>query len=255
MNGSEIFMYKKFIVSLLTLIVLFSVNTLAEPAAIDSNSLLKSKFSAMLGLNISAIKKSPIKGLVEVFTDQGLFYASEDGNYLLHGKLFAITDKIVDLTEDSLTKLRIDGMQKFDNDMIVFPAKNEKHVITVFTDITCGYCRKLHNQMDEYNDKGITVRYLAYPRQGLKNALGEPTTTFKNMRSVWCSDDPKKALDSAFSGNTVAYRICDQKVAEEFNFGRQSGVNGTPAIMLENGMMIPGYRGPADMLKLLESIN
>jgi len=242
-------------IGLATFIVLFSVNTMAKSVAVDSNSQLKTKFSAMLGLNVSAIKKSPIKGLVEVFTDQGLFYASEDGNYLLHGKLFGLTNKIVDLSEESLSQLRLDGMKKFDDNMIVFPAKNEKHVITVFTDITCGYCRKLHDQMAEYNAKGITVRYLAYPRQGIKNALGEPTATFKNMRSVWCSDDPKKALDAAFSGNTVAYRICDQKIAEEFNFGRQSGVNGTPAIMLENGVMIPGYRDPADMLKMLENIN
>jgi len=112
-------------------------------------------------------------------------------------------------------------------------------VITVFTDITCGYCRKLHKQIDQYNNEGITVRYLAYPRSGIRNAAGQPTKVFKEMRSVWCSDDPKKALTEAFSGQKVAYRLCDKPVGKEFEFGRQVGVNGTPAIVLENGMMIP----------------
>jgi len=248
-------MYKKFIVRALAVAALISVKSFAAPAVVDNYSALKAKFGATLGLNVSAVADSPINGLLEVFTDQGLFYSSTDGNYLLHGKLFEIKDKVVDMTEASLTKLRLDGMKKFDQNMIVFPAKNEKHVITVFTDITCGYCRKLHKQMAEYNDKGITVRYLAYPRQGIKNAQGQPTATFKNMRSIWCSDDPKKALDAAFSGNTVAYRICEKKISDEFNFGRQSGVNGTPAILLENGMMIPGYRDPNDMSKMLDSLN
>lgn len=237
-------------------VAVFSQISVAAGSSTDANSALKIKFGALLGLQVSAVKQSPLKDIVEVITDQGLFYASKDGNYLFHGKLFGLKKGVVNLTENSLSSIRLEGMKKFaDDNMIIFPAKDEKHVITVFTDITCGYCKKLHNQMKDYNAKGITVRYLAYPRSGIKDALGQPTQNFKNMRSVWCSDDPKKAMDKAFKGNTVAYRICDKKVADEFNFGRQVGVNGTPAIVLENGMMLPGYRDPASMLQVLESIN
>jgi thiol:disulfide interchange protein DsbC len=247
-------MFKKFIISLFVFVAFFSQYGVAAGTPLQENSALKLKFSALLGLQVSQIKSSPLKGIVEVFTDQGLFYASEDGNYLLHGKLFGLKKGVVNLTESSMSSVRIEGIAKFAENMIVFPAKNEKHVINVFTDITCGYCRKLHKQMDEFNAKGITVRYLAYPRSGIKDGLGQPTQNFKNMRSVWCSDDPKKALDAAFAGNNVAYRICDKQVAEEFNFGRQVGVSGTPAIVLESGMMLPGYRSPTDLLQILESI-
>jgi len=248
-------MLKKLVVSFVVFVIFASQNVFASEAFEQEKKALKLKFSALLGLEISQIKASPLNDIVEVFTNQGLFYASKDGNYLFHGKLFGINKSVVDLTEASLASIRLDGMKKFNKNMVVFPAKNEKHVITVFTDITCGYCRKLHNQMDEYNKKGITVRYLAYPRSGLKNALGELTANFKNMRSVWCNEDPKKAMSAAFSGGSVPYRICDMNVAEQFDFGRQVGVNGTPAIMLENGMMLPGYRDPASMLQVVESLN
>jgi len=248
-------MLKKLIVGLVVFVTLVGQNVFANDSLEQEKNVLKLKFSALLGLEVSQVKASPLNDIFEVFTNQGLFYASKDGNFLFHGKLFGINKSVVDLTEASLASIRIDGMKKFDKNMVVFPAENEKHVITVFTDITCGYCRKLHNQMDEYNKKGITVRYLAYPRSGIKNSLGELTANFKNMRSVWCNENPKKAMTTAFTGGNVPYRICDMKVAEEFDFGRQVGVNGTPAILLENGMMLPGYRDPASMLQVLESIN
>jgi len=248
-------MLKKLIVSIAIFVVFFNQNVFASGSLEQEKNALKLKFGALLGLEVSQVKASPLDNIVEVFTNQGLFYASKDGNFLFHGKLFGISKSVVDLTEASLSSIRIEGMKKFNKNMVVFPAKNEKHVITVFTDITCGYCRKLHNQMDEYNEKGITVRYLAYPRSGVKNSLGELTDNFKNMRSIWCNENPKKAMSNAFSGGSVPYRICDMKVAEEFDFGRQVGVNGTPAIMLENGAMLPGYRDPASMLQVLDSLN
>lgn len=248
-------MLKKLVIIIAVFVVFISQNVFAGGSLEQEKKTLTLKFSALLGLEVSQIKASPINNIVEVFTNQGLFYASKDGNFLFHGKLFGINQRVVDLSEASLGAIRIDGMKKFNKNMVIYPAKNEKHVITVFTDITCGYCRKLHNQMDEYNNKGITVRYLAYPRSGVKNALGELTANFKNMRSVWCNEDPKKAMSTAFAGGNVPYRICDMKVAEEFDFGRQVGVNGTPAIMLENGMMLPGYRDPASMLQVLNGLN
>ena len=214
---------------------------------------LKVKLSQTLGFNVASIKPSPMAGVVEVLTDQGLFYASADGNFLLHGKMYGLGDNVSNLTEESLAQVRVDGMVKFSDAMIVYPAKNEKHVVTVFTDITCGYCRKMHEQMSAYNDKGITVRYLAYPRAGVKDQTGSYSQGFKDLRSIWCHEDPQSALTKAKNGSSVAARICDLPIEEEFDFGRQVGVSGTPAIILANGMMVPGYQDPSKLFTLLEN--
>ncbi len=229
-------------------------NSVMLPKA-ESNqfNLVKAKLSNTLGFNIASIKSSPMAGVVEVITDQGLFYASADGNFLVQGKMYGLGENISNLTEESLAEVRVNGMAKFSDAMIVFPAKDEKHVVTVFTDITCGYCRKMHDQIEDYNDKGITVRYLAYPRAGVKDRAGRYSQGFKDLRSIWCHEDPEQALTKAKSGSNVATRICDKPIEDEFNFGRQVGVTGTPAIMLANGMMVPGYQDPSKLFTLLET--
>jgi len=215
---------------------------------------LKVQLATTLGLEIKSVTASPMPGLVEVITNQGLFYASYNGKYFIQGKMFGLGAEVTNHTEESLAKVRVEGMTAFTNDMIVFPAKNEKHVVTVFTDITCGYCRKFHDQIGDYNDKGITVRYLAYPRSGVKNRAGQLSEGFKDLRSIWCHENPKEALTKAKSGSSVAQRICDKPIEDEFNFGRQIGVSGTPAIVFSNGMMIPGYQPPDKLAQILESL-
>ena len=228
-------------------------SVMANAVGLDENA-LKAKLTAKLGLEVETLATTPVAGIAEVITNQGLFYVSYDGDYFFHGKLFSIEKDVTNLTEESMAKVRVTGMDKFSKDMIIYPAKNEKHVVTVFTDITCGYCRKLHEQMDEYNEMGITVRYLAYPRAGITDRNGNLTQGFQDMRSVWCSDDPNTAMTKAKSGTGVAHRICDKPIEAEFDFGRRVGVNGTPAIMMANGMMLPGYREPKDLIQVLESL-
>ncbi|MGB1263240.1 MAG: bifunctional protein-disulfide isomerase/oxidoreductase DsbC [Cognaticolwellia sp.] len=230
-------------------------NSVMLPIALSPElTAVKAKLSQTLGLTVASIKPSAMAGMVEVITEQGLFYASVDGNFLFHGKMFGLGKNVTNLTEESLAQVRVEGMVKFSDDMIVFPAKNEKHVVTVFTDITCGYCRKMHDQIEDYNDKGITIRYLAYPRSGVKDRSGQLSQGFKDLRSIWCHEDPNTAMTKAKSGSTVAARICDKPIEEEFNFGRQVGVTGTPAIVLEGGMMVPGYQDPDKLLMLLETV-
>jgi thiol:disulfide interchange protein DsbC len=215
---------------------------------------LKNKLSNTLGINASHITASPMPGVAEVVTEQGLIYVSYDGSYILQGKLYGLGDDIVNYTEESLAKVRVEGVKNFADGMITYPAKNEKHVVTIFTDITCGYCRKLHEQMDEYNDLGITVKYLAYPRSGVKDQTGDYSQGFKDLQSIWCHEKPEEALTKAKNGSGVAQRICKSPVEAEFNFGRQVGVSGTPAIIFENGMMIPGYQPPQKLAQILNSI-
>lgn len=216
---------------------------------------LKAKIANTLGLTVTTVTQSPMPGLVEIITDQGLFYTSYDGVFFIQGRLFELGQEVTNLTEQSLADIRVQGLKKFAQDMIVYPAENEKHVVTVFTDITCGYCRQMHAQIDKYNELGITVRYMAYPRSGIiDQRTGSFSEGFADLRSIWCHENPNEALTKAKAGSGVAQRICDKPVAAEFNFGRQVGVNSTPTIILENGLMFAGYRKPNDLLAMLETL-
>jgi len=264
-------MFKKFIIgavfSALSLPVLFSgahaaeqtnvPATLAKPAS-DPTALdvdfLKAKINRSLGLTVVKVEVTAVPGIALLVTDQGMFYASYNGDFFIQGKVYSLGNTTVtDIAEESLAKIRLEGLKTFADDMIVYKAKNEKYVVSVFTDISCGYCRKMHEQMADYNARGITFRYLAYPRSGIKDRSGNLSQGFKDLRSVWCSEDSAQALTKAKSGSGIAYRVCESSVEAQFNFGRQIGVNGTPAIILSNGMMIPGYQPPAQLEELLKN--
>lgn len=216
---------------------------------------LSQSINESIGLTVLKASPSALPGIAEVITDQGLFYVTFDGKHLIQGTVFSLGNDVVsNLTEMTMSEMRIDGLAQFEKDMIVYKAKDEKHVISVFTDITCGYCRQMHEKIDQYNNLGITVRYLAYPREGVMDRAGRFTKGFQDLRSIWCHEDPETALTKAKSGMGVAQRICDKPVAEEFNFARQVGVNATPAIILENGDLRPGYIPPEALIQLLDNM-
>ena len=250
--------------------VFFSVNELAvannssestnitksvelDPTKLNAD-LLKTKINAKLGLVVEKVEATAVPGIALLITNQGLFYSSYDGDYFIQGKVYSLVSEVTDLAEESLAKLRLSGMEEFKDDMIVFKAENEKYVVTAFTDITCGYCRKMHKQMADYNNRGITFRYLAYPRSGIRDQTGDYSQGFKDLRSIWCADDPQTAMTHAKDNRKVAYRVCDKPIEAEFNFGRQIGVNGTPALVLSNGVMVPGYQAPAQLEQLLKML-
>ncbi|MDN3651872.1 bifunctional protein-disulfide isomerase/oxidoreductase DsbC [Thalassotalea ponticola] len=227
-------------------VVLFVSALMLSLTAHADNEQISKQFDKV-GLSVESVTPSKVDGLYEVFTPQGLFYASKDGQFLIQGKVYQLQEQgIVSLTENSLAAKRIDGMKQFNDSMIVFPAADEKYQVTIFTDLTCGYCRRLHNQMQQYNEAGITVRYLAFPRGGLNSP------SYNDIRSVWCSEDQQSAMTRAKGGAQIAQKVCDQPVAEQYQFGRKIGVSGTPAIMLENGTMVPGYRSPEELKALLD---
>lgn len=242
-------------------IVVACLTASANLAASETVSSLKehkgivSKVESMTGAKVQSISNTPVNDMLEVLTNQGIFYTSKDGKYLFYGQLYNIEGSGRNLTEESLAKVRVEGLGKYKDDMIVYPAKDEKHVVTIFTDITCGYCRQLHQQMAEYNDLGITIKYLPYPRAGVKDRLGNFSQGYKDLRSIWCHEDPATALTKAKQGSQVAQRICSKPLEEGFEFAQQIGVNATPAILFDNGLLLPGYRKPQDLIKVLESIN
>lgn len=213
----------------------------------EEYALAKGKIQSTLGMNVTAIGDAPVPGLLQVVTDKGLFYTSKDGKYLLQARIFNLDEGMRNETEVALTDMRLGGVKDFQDSIIEYKADKEKHVVHVFTDITCGYCRKLHNQMDEYNDLGITVRYLAFPRGGLQSAA------YKDMVSVWCAEDPQKALTDAINDNSVEDKSCSTKVAQQYAFGQKIGVNGTPNIVMPDGSTIPGYQPPNQLIQALQA--
>ncbi|MBQ4772940.1 bifunctional protein-disulfide isomerase/oxidoreductase DsbC [Pectobacterium carotovorum subsp. carotovorum] len=197
-----------------------------------------------LDMQGAEILPSPMAGMKTVITDSGVLYISEDGKHLLQGPLYDVSGTTPVNTTNKILIGKLDALQE---QMIVYKAAQEKHVITVFTDITCGYCHKLHEQMKDYNALGITVRYLAFPRQGMKSPAA------KDMQSIWCVADRNKAFDSAMKGDAISAATCKTDIAAHYQLGIQFGVQGTPAIVLQDGMVVPGYQGPKEMLAMLEA--
>ncbi len=191
-----------------------------------------------------SVQSSPVDGLKTVMTENGVLYITTDGNYLLQGPLYALNGpQPVNVTHQLLNK----KLQAMSSEMIVYQSPHEKHVITVFTDTTCGYCRKLHQQMQEYNELGISVRYLAFPRQGLSSQAE------KDMRSIWCAVDRNKAFDAAIRGDAIAPVNCKIDISKHYQLGVWFGIQGTPAVVLQDGTVIPGYQEPKEMIKMLDT--
>ncbi|ACX82470.1 bifunctional protein-disulfide isomerase/oxidoreductase DsbC [Aggregatibacter actinomycetemcomitans] len=223
--------------------IITTLSLLAISMSVTANDVaLKSKLEK-LGVKDIDIQTSPIKGLKTVVSDQGIFYASEDGEYLLQGKIYKLTDKGI---SNVTNKVLLDKLNALKNEMIVYPAKNEKHVITVFMDITCHYCHLLHQQVKEYNDLGITVRYLAFPRAGMESQ------TAGQMEAIFTAKDPTFALNEAEKGNLPKELKTPNVVRKHYLLGAQFGVNGTPTIITSEGEVIGGYLKPADLLAALE---
>ena len=174
-------------------------------------------------------------------------YATADGKYILQGEIVRLGGK--ELHNVSQNLQAANAKKLFDQlkteDLIVYPAKGKtKHVVYVFTDASCPYCHKLHAEIPELNKMGIEVRYVAFPRQG----LGSPGD--KQLQAVWCSADKKAAMDKMVDGKEIKAAKCENPVSKQFQLGQSIGVNGTPAIVLENGQVIPGYQPAAQVAKL-----
>lgn len=223
-----------------------SVFNLAAAESSAQKEITKSLSAIFPGMKPDSISPSPMDGVSEVLIGPRLLYVSNDGKYLLQGSLIDLKTR-TDISEQRRNGIRLDALNELGEEkMIIFPAKDEKHTITVFTDIDCGYCRKLHGEMDKYNDKGITVRYLMFPRGGLKSAAYSKAVT------VWCSKDQRDALTRSKSGEELPNASCDNPVQEEYELGKLLGVRGTPAIIMEDGAMLPGYVPAARLAKALD---
>lgn len=199
---------------------------------------------------VKSIEESPVEGVYEVTLGTQVLYMTADGRYLMQGSLFDVKTR-TDLTAESMAKLRKAVLSDVDPaEQITFapPADEITHEVFVFTDIDCGYCRRLHSQIDEYNDYGIAVHYLSFPR------AGPDSQSFDKAISVWCADDRQTALTEAKQGKDPKPRTCENPVASQFQLGQEVGVQGTPAIIAEDGTMLPGYMPPQKLVQRLDQM-
>jgi thiol:disulfide interchange protein DsbC len=177
-----------------------------------------------------------------------VFYLSEDMRHMFLGELLDLTlpESDRDLTEKVRRNIREKLLDNLNiKDMIVYPVKEgqkKQASVTAFIDADCGFCHKLHEEIQKLADAGIELRYLAFPRAG----VGSPTYT--HMVSAWCSENRNEALNILMKGGEIPAKECSNPVADQFLLGQKLGISGTPTLFLEDGSVIPGYM-PADKLE------
>ena len=218
---------------------------LSASAQADAKAVEEALKQALPNIKPDSVQPSPLAGLYEVMVGPKMFYVSEDGRYLIQGSLIDIKAR-KDLTEAKVAEARLGSLDKVGlANMIVFKPKETKHVAYVFTDIDCGYCRKLHSEIDQYQKEGIEIRYLFFPRAGVG------TDSYYKAVSVWCAKDRNAAFTKAKKGETPERKDCDNPVDEHMALATAMGANGTPMIVTEKGDILPGYVPAAQLSKIM----
>ena len=226
----------------------------ADEIALSFEAVKQKIQQARPGLPIDEISESAIPGYFEVRVAGGtLLHVNETGEHFFVSDLWYISEQgFVNATELERVDVRLRLLDELDETkMVVFAPTPEKTkaTITVFTDIDCGYCRKLHQEVPELNELGIAVRYLAYPRAGVGS------DSYDKLVSAWCADDPRTALTESKAGQEIENRTCANPVAEHYALGDQFGVTGTPAVVYESGFLQPGYVEATELARRLGVVN
>ena len=235
-------------------------NIIINPAvAIEPDELRTKLAKAAPTLGIDSIADSILEGFYQVrLVDGSMLQVTADGEHFVYGDLYALReDDVYNYTEEDRKKARLTILNSIDEaSMIVFaPFGETKATVTVFTDIDCGYCRKLHSEVPELNSRGIAVRYLAYPRSGIFNpGTRDHTASFKKLMSSWCAEKPQLALTLAKTGTKIEEVECENPIEMHYFLGGQLNFGGTPALVYDDGTMNIGYRN-AERLALELGIN
>ncbi len=228
--------------------VLLAVSLAVEAADVDYSN-VEERIRSMAPQAASiAISETPIEGLLMVQIGGDIVYATADGKYLVQGRVIDM-DTREDLTEGAKSDVRRELLATADTKtQITFAPEEPKYDLTVFTDIDCGYCRKLHAQIDEYNQQGIAIHYMAFPRAGVGSH------SFEKAVSVWCASDQRNALTQAKLGAEPDPLQCDNPIEEQYKLGIELGVSGTPSLLTAEGTMIPGYVPPEQLRARLDQM-
>jgi thiol:disulfide interchange protein DsbC len=216
-----------------------------QPAGADVRAELASKIP---GAKAEELRPSPIPGLYEMMRGTDVAYVTQDGKYVIAGDLYDLKSND-NLSETRRRDVRLRMLSDIpESEMLVFAPRDPKYTITVFTDVDCGYCRKLHSQIAEYNRLGMRVRYLFYPRSG------PDTESWDKAVEVWCSPRRNEALTRAKRGEELKVKACGRSpVGRHYDLGQAFALRGTPAIILPSGELLPGYVPPAALADHLKS--
>lgn len=201
-------------------------------------------------IQIESIGNSPITGFKQVIAGGQVLFVSDDGKYLMQGTLLDL-NKRQNLSDLAMAGLRKQVMATLpESDRIVFAPKGvTKYTVTVLTDVECGYCRKFHSDIAKYNDLGIRVEYLAFPRAGLGS------DDYRKMVAVWCAKDRQKALTDAKSDRNIAAANCARTPVDmQYRAGQRMGLEGTPMILNADGRVLGGYLPPEALLERLNAL-
>ena len=201
---------------------------------------------------VERISAALLPGVREAIVQGQVVYVSDDGRYLFlpgaGGALFDVQAKR-NLSEDAMAAMRKQLLSSIPaSERIVFAPSNPKYTVTVFTDVECGYCRKLHSEIAEYNRQGIAIEYLAFPRMGIGS------DDYKKMVAVWCAPDRRKALTDAKNDRAPASRACKTSVNQQYDVGQRAGLTGTPMILTQDGEQIGGYVPPKALRETLDKL-
>ena len=208
-----------------------SAETSVGQAGVDK--LTKALAASMPNVRPNKISSTPIEGLYEVIVGTQVVYMSDDARFMIEGDLYDLKSK-KNYSEDAKSGIRLAAMKQLGTEkMLVYRPEKVSNTITVVTDIDCPYCRRLHDEVPDYMENGVEVRYIFMPLKG--------SADMKKTISVWCADDQQLALDIAKAGGEVEEKTCDNPINEHLKVARELGVRGTPAILLEDGQMLPGY--------------
>ncbi|MEH6357526.1 MAG: DsbC family protein [Pseudomonadales bacterium] len=228
-----------------------AMGVMADDALIDTDEeqlIIDKLQQAVPQIPMTGIQKSELTGLYEVTLGNGeRVFVSADAKYFVAGDLFQLTDKgLVNLTDTKRDLVRADRIGAIDAaDKITFSPETKKASVTVFTDVDCGYCQKLHREMANYLDAGIEVSYLAYPRAGVNS------NSYNKIVNAWCADDRQAAMTSLKTGGIIETKTCKNPVADQYQLAVDLGVRGTPAIILESGKLVSGYVNAEKLTKIL----
>ena len=197
-------------------------------------------------LKIDSIEKIN-NSFFEILIGEQIFYLTSDLNYLLAGNIIEL-DTGINLTQQKIENFRLSVLRSLDkNDTIVYKPKKTDHIITVFTDISCPYCKKLHNELPDLLENNIEVRYVLFPRNGIDD------DAYANMASLWCSERKKDLLETAFDGDFIEEAKCENPLKRNLELAYSLRVNGTPMIFTETGKVIPGYVPHKQILNTLNN--
>lgn len=227
-------------------------------ASVSASSLseeqLTQKFQSVVPFNVKAVEDAPMDGFKQFVTNEGIFYLSDDGEYLISGSVHKAARNLPNLTKERLSQEYRAELESLKDSFLTFKADDEKYEIVVFYDASCGFCRTLHQEVPALTARGVTVHYAGWPRMGVRDPRDQMTFTpgYRDLENIWCADDPQVAMNRSADGKSVPSAHCDTKIEAHFKLGEQMGVRGTPAIYDIKGREVS--RGALPAHQIIENL-